>query len=325
MDKPLQFIEGRPQASWIKRPWPTKFAREVEFFPGILTKVQTISLEDPELQYYLNQYVDSSRPMAFDAEYTQPRNLNQNNEEAAKIALIQICGSNGALLIQRNINNPNQDLEQKGIQIMNNFLSNHNFFAKYTALDIIHMKDFFGQSFSRNIENIELTRIKSYQLNTNFQEMIERFAGNAKSDFLAKFLSYSDWSRIPLETRQVLFAAFHVVGLWKAYPNFPDPIYNYISDDMNCPTPIQYINGINRFRVNYDYQYIIIYDLGDLTRDELTDILRLKPSFIVLHWFNDKAIAEVDKITGYKKLLDARKISCGVLDVSVWADEDESF
>lgn len=325
MDKPLRFVENRPQASWLKRPWLMQQIRRVEFFENIFTNVQVVSLEDPELQTYLNKYADGDAPIAFDAEYTQPKNQNEySDQEEPKIALIQICGSNGALLIQRNLHDPDPKSEENGKRIMVDFFQNHKFYSKYTILDILHMKEFFGVSFSRNIENVELTRIRSHDLSTNFQEMIEKFAGKAKSDFLAKFLSFSDWSQNPLETRQVLYAAFHVVGLWKSYPSLPEPNLNFISDDMNCPTPIQYIKGIDRFPVNYDYQYIIMFNLHELSSTELTEILSVKPAFIVLHWFNDKAIAEVDKITGFKRLLEGRNIKCGVLDVSAWADEDEN-
>lgn len=334
MEKPLQFIENRPPASWIKKPWLTKLPRQVEFFKDILTNVQVVSIEDPNLHRYLNQFEDNDNPMALDAEYTQPRSRNANNpninnnisvDEGSKIALIQICGPHGALLIQRNLLNPNKEYEKRGIQIMTDFFDTHKFFAKYTVLDFKLMRDFFGQSFSRNIENVELTRIKAYTMSPNFRELIENFAGESTSDFLEKFLSFSDWSQTPLQTRQVLYAAFHVVGLWKAYQEFPEPIYDYISDDMNCPTPIQYINGINRFPVTYDRQYIILFNLQNKTQEELIEILAEKENFLLLHFFNDKAVVEVKKITGFKKFFDTRNIQCGVLDVSTWADEDDIF
>ncbi|OHT10312.1 hypothetical protein TRFO_04357 [Tritrichomonas foetus] len=300
--RPLRFGPGLPPPNRLGQLWTTEYPWAVEFFPNEFVNVTVTSIDSVSFKDTLESFIDD-KPMALDFEW------HQNKE----ISVIQICSSVGALIIQR-------DVRSGPSEILQQFFETNSFFSKYTKHDLKKMREIFGRHFNVNIEDIEITRIRAHNHSPNFLEIIKTFAGSPTGDFLVKHLAYSDWSKNPLQVNQVLYAAFHVVGLYKAYKNFPEPITNFICEDMNCPTPIQYIPGIERFDVSDEIEYLIVFPLNGKSDEEIMKILAGKPSFLrSIHHpksLGDKVIAEVSNIKGYQSYLENYGMKCGHLDIS---------
>ncbi|KAH0792520.1 3'-5' exonuclease family protein [Histomonas meleagridis] len=84
----------------------------------------------------------------------------------------------------------------------------------------------FNSTFSENLEDIAITRLIPYGHSENFVHMTHQFAGIPKAEFKDIKITKSNWEAPTLTVRQVLYAAFDVVALYVAYPNFPPPKQN---------------------------------------------------------------------------------------------------
>ncbi|KAH0789007.1 3'-5' exonuclease family protein [Histomonas meleagridis] len=209
----IHFNEGDTTlVEYEEKYWQLRETRKVEFFPGELTTVSLISVEDPDLKTYLNNLaVDPI--ISLDLEWDE------------ELCLFQFCSSSGVLII-RHPNGP-------GNQILKEFLSTHKFYAKGAGNDKKQLDMKFGETFTENIEDISVTRLVPYHYSENFMDMTVQFAGVPTAIFKELKITKSHWSQEVLTIRQVLYAAFDVVSLFKCYPNFPAP---KIKNKPNKPT-----------------------------------------------------------------------------------------
>jgi hypothetical protein len=175
--------------------WPAGESHTVEFYPGELVHTTVISSLDPSLSDHLQALSDGG-PISLDLEWV-PDYFQSTNP----IELIQLASSRGTLVITIDGSDA----------IVRQFLRTHRLFGKGTQTDRRRL----GEAF--DIEDIEVTRLAPNGLPINFTELTESFLGPSCAPFKAKSVSRSDWSRRPLTTRQVLYAAHDAHAIWRVY------------------------------------------------------------------------------------------------------------
>lgn len=197
-----------------KLSWGLKETRVVEFFPKVFYPVTLISTEIPEFENYLKDLSEDSTKNSSSDQFEESK-IAMDLEWEDELCLFQFCSSKRVLII-RHPNGPGNELLQK-------FLSTHNFFAKGASNDKKQLKLKFGEDFHQNIEDIAQTRLTPYGYSENFMQMTYQFAGKPTADFKDIRITTSRWSQKNLTMRQVLYAAFDVVAIYQCYPNFPPP------------------------------------------------------------------------------------------------------
>lgn len=180
--------------------WNLMEQYNIEFFPNEFYKVTLISTETPDLYDYLNGIVDGNK-IAIDLEW--------ENE----LCLFQFCTSKGVLVV-RHPNGP-------GNRILLEFLQHNKFFGKGMHNDFMHLTEKFNVDFKEEMEDIAMTRLIPYHYSENFMEMTLQFAGEPTDCFKNVVITKSNWEAKELSITQVIYAAFDVVAIFKAYPNFP--------------------------------------------------------------------------------------------------------
>jgi hypothetical protein len=164
--------------------------------------VTLISIDSPDYATHLSA-IDDGHTIALDLEWDD------------ELCLFQFCSSSGVLVIRHR--------DGAGDATLRSFLSSHKFYAKGIATDLKMLHQKFGDTFSDNIEDIARTRLSPYGHSLNFVQMTMQFAGAPTAEFKDAKISTSQWSAEILTARQVLYAAFDVVALFVAFPNFPPP------------------------------------------------------------------------------------------------------
>lgn len=200
----IHFHEGDPTLSYYESQyWNLNETRQVEFFTGNILPVTLISVINPNLESYLNKLTVDPE-IALDLEWTD------------ELCLFQFCSSAGVLIIRHPKGTGNETLK--------NFLKTHKFYGKGTRNDKKQLNKKFGDSFEENIEDIAQTRLVPYGNSENFISMTLQFAGKPAAAFKDLRITTSNWEQEVLTIRQVLYAAFDVVSLFKCYPNYPAPM-----------------------------------------------------------------------------------------------------
>lgn len=199
----IQFGPGFPDLkSYESRRWDVGETYSVEFFEDQFVNVTLISSDSPELESYLSALDDGGK-IAIDLEWED------------EISLIQFCSSKFVLIIKH--------VKGPGNILIYSFLSTHRFYGKGMHNDKKQLMNKFGSTFSENFEDIALTRLIPYGNSENFVKMTLQFAGKPKAEFKDIEITKSNWESKILSSRQILYAAFDVVALYVAYPNFPPP------------------------------------------------------------------------------------------------------
>lgn len=181
--------------------WKEDEEHSVEFFPNIFFLVRLIKVNSPKLENYLHE-LEGEETIALDLEWDD------------ELSLFQFCSCKKVLIIRHPLG--------EGNQVLQNFLKSHKFYAKGIHNDKIKLKEKFGQTFQENIEDIAKTRLVPHRFSENFMKMTLQFAGTPTAVFKDIRITVSDWSEShELTARQILYAAFDVVALYQAYPNFP--------------------------------------------------------------------------------------------------------
>lgn len=216
--------------------WYTDNSYDVEFFPGVMT---TVTLRDAACD--ISQYVNIMKkdPVIFvDFEYVMPY------KPAPPICLFQFCCSRGAYLFK-------QARMEYNIQ-MRDFLSiksGNKFVAKGAAGDLQRLKNYYGDDFEMDLEDVEMTRLRSYDDSANFDKMVLKFAGQPCAQFKDKTVSTSNWYTRTLSKKQIIYSAFDVVSLYCCYPNFPPPrnITYVVPDGVDPPKEIDIKQNFRTF------------------------------------------------------------------------------
>lgn len=306
--------------------WAVDTEKSVEFFKNNYTIIKLVSF-DKELDPYLN-WLDDGNPFAFDYQWgNKSRNQNEN-----PITLIQLCSSNGVLLIQRNpdITTNNENLLK--------FITSHQLFTKTTKNDYIKLKQTFGQDASKiQFEDVTRTRLLENGVSGSFDEMVDKFCDNIPAiNFDTKRIQRLSWDKNPLKKIQVIFAGFKVAALYQAMKNFPEPNLHYIPEDPNVSIPIQYIQGISRFKILPNLKYMLIYDLKEENPVDLLQIVGRKETFNYIYMFTkdgettdengpfDKAIIEVVNLKEFNKKIKKANCKISPIDTSLWEIETKS-
>ena len=214
-----------------KQEWLIGDSYNVEFFSGSLTPVVLLDAAS-DISEYVSK-MESDSVIFFDLEYVVM------SEEAPPICLFQFCCSSGAFIFKQTRIELNDQMKK--------FLSSENgkkFVGKGVNGDTQRLRDYFGEDFEINLEDIEQTRLYSYQESANFDEMVLKFAGQPESSFKDKKVSRSNWNAKTLSMKQVLYSAFDVVSLCKCFSSFP-PI-RCIS--YNPPNDTETIDVKKKFR-----------------------------------------------------------------------------
>ena len=178
--------------------WKVGESHDVEFFPGKWFHVLLATSDDPNIESLL-KHLEDGAPIAIDLEW---------NDE---ICLFQFCSSKGVLVI-RHPKGP-------GHPAIHSFLTRNLFYGKGMSNDRKQLYQKFHSEFPE-MEDIEATRLRPYGFSDNFIEMTREFAGEPTAEFKDLRITTSDWEAETLSSRQVLYAAFDVVALFVAYPNF---------------------------------------------------------------------------------------------------------
>ena len=200
----VQFGENLPSLEFYENKiWELNETKSVEFFKNKFFFVTLLSVNSNDLNNKLSK-IDVNDPIALDLEWDE------------ELCLFQFCYSNDVLII-RHPKGP-------GNETLFNFMKTHKFFAKGTHNDRIKLKEKFGFDFDNEIiEDIAETRLIPNDHSLNFMKMTLEFAGEPTAIFKDIKITKSDWDAAELSMRQVLYAAFDVVALYEAYPNFPEP------------------------------------------------------------------------------------------------------
>ena len=113
----IHFDEEHPLSYYETISWNVNETRLVEFFPGILTPVYLVSVNDPNLLSYLSLLEGDDSAFALDLEWED------------ELCLLQFCSSKCTLIV-RHPNGP-------GDETLKQFLSSHKFYAvSYTHLTL---------------------------------------------------------------------------------------------------------------------------------------------------------------------------------------------
>ena len=199
----IAFGEGKPDLNYYETiSWNLEEHHDVEFFPGAVFSVLLTSTEADQFETVLKSYEDNEA-MALDLEWE------------TELCLFQFCSSKGVLIVRHP--------PGEGNEVLRAFLRRNKFYAKGIHNDKIQLKAKFGEDFAENIEDIAATRLAPYNFSENFMAMTKQFAGEPSAIFKDVRITKSDWSLPELSARQILYAAFDVVALYQAYPNFPPP------------------------------------------------------------------------------------------------------
>ncbi|KAK8891696.1 hypothetical protein M9Y10_028916 [Tritrichomonas musculus] len=203
----IQFTSETPLSSFKKKNWLINQTAEIEFFPDTFTPVYLLNA-NTDLKKYIP--IISKDPVIFiDFEYVPFK------QQASPICLFQFCCSSGAFLFRQ--------LKWTKNKTMRDFLSKENglkFVGKGISGDLNRLRILFGKDFDMNIEDVEQTRLYPYEESVNFDQMVEKFAGEPTAQFKDKKISCSNWNAENLEMIQVIYSAFDVVALYNCYPNF---------------------------------------------------------------------------------------------------------
>ena len=120
--------------------------------------------------------------------------------------------------------NPKKFKKLNALKFLFNFLKAHFFYGKGINHDLQKLFQKFNYDFKNNIEDIARTRLEPYGHSINFVQMTLQFAGKPTAEFKDVRITKSNWDLPELSMRQVLYAAFDVVAISVAYPNFPPPM-----------------------------------------------------------------------------------------------------
>lgn len=202
MNSIIHFGNGFPTLlDYGKLPWNLNSKYSIEFYPDFVISVLLISTNDLHLQDNLNNIENGEEPIALDLEWED------------EICLFQFCSSKGCLIIRHPCG--------QGNPILRSFLETHSFYGKGNHNDLQKLTEKFGLTFKIDLEDIERTRLIPNSCSINFIQMSEQFAGQSTAVFKDKEMTFSNWEDETLSMRQVMYAAFDVVALFKCYPNFP--------------------------------------------------------------------------------------------------------
>lgn len=202
----IRFGNDLPELSYYETlDWHLNETRIVEFFPEKYYEVTLISVAEDNsiLIKYLNK-IDSQLPIAIDLEWED------------ELCLFQFCLDTTVVIIRHPKGTANEFLF--------NFLKSHFFYGKGINHDLIKLYEKFNYDFKENIEDIARTRLEPYGHSINFIQMTLQFAGKPTAEFKDVRITKSNWDLPELSMRQVLYAAFDVVAISVAYPNFPPPM-----------------------------------------------------------------------------------------------------
>lgn len=203
----IHFTSESDFDGYEQRNWLINDCYNIEFFPGCLSPVILLDA-NTNITKYLQMM--ASDPIIFiDFEYVMPY------KRAPPICLYQFCCKYGVFLFKQTRMNFNGQLK--------NFLiksSGHKFFAKGIYGDMIRLREMFGDDFEIDIEDVEETRLNPYNESCNFDAMVIKYAGEPKAHFKDKTVSRSNWNKVKLSMKQVIYSAFDVVSLFHCYPNF---------------------------------------------------------------------------------------------------------
>lgn len=203
--------------------WPFPNTKTVEFFPNTFFTVTLISVNDPNLKFYLQQiHDDCISESKNDPEITKYHSkIAIDLEWEIELNLFQFCSPQRKILI---IRHP----DGKGNEILFNFLTSHLFYGKGIDNDVKQLQRKFEYLFPHKksfdflniIEDVSKTRLIPYGYSSNFIQMTKQFAGNPCADFKDAEMTMSNWLATDLTVRQVLYAAFDVAAIYQCYPNF---------------------------------------------------------------------------------------------------------
>lgn len=164
----------------------------VEFFPKKPVSLKVVDSNDPNLGNILEFLVDG-QPMSIDLEWKPDRLADFH-----PISLFQFASSKGIIIVTNS--------SPCGTTQLKHFIESHQLFGKGMTYDHFKLLTMFGTTFQ--IEDIEHSRILPNGLPVNFNSLVEELIGTPAAQFKDKTVSTSDWSRRPLSTKQILYAAF---------------------------------------------------------------------------------------------------------------------
>lgn len=201
----------------------------VEFFAGRITKVLLLDANSDISKYIKKMMTDTV--IFLDLKYSK------KSKNTPEISLFQFCSSAGAYIFKQTQKEPNDQ--------MKNFMRLENkvkFVGKGINGYVQRLKNFFGDDFLINIEDIELTRLIPYKYSTDFDAMVLKFASKPEVQFDDQNINKLDWNSKNYSMKQIIFAAFNVVALYHCYQNFqPRQSFMFIpsTNKENCKTDIK--------------------------------------------------------------------------------------
>ena len=196
--QPVICFRETPLEKIARKRWTYPGFVGVEFFPDQFVSVRVTSICEPGFDALL-RWVDDGEKMMLDLEW------KPGNDTLP--CLFQIGSSNGVLIIKH-------PPELPADPHLREFLLNHEFYMKGMFMDREKLQMRFGDDFElTQFDDIEESMLKPHGLPINFNKMIRTLARESPcAQFKDKSISVSDWTG-QLETGQVLYAAFDVVGL----------------------------------------------------------------------------------------------------------------
>lgn len=203
---------------WIDGYWPAGNSKLVEFFPNEFTEVCFVESNFEFLKERLESLVDGN-PIALSIK------MGLSNPE--KIALIQMCTSNGCILIFYKHDSP----------LIKDFLMNHEFVVFDRVKNRIKniLKKEFNVNF-KHINDIQPVLFWKYHLKGSINRMIKNFyAQKPTTDFFNSKIINSDWES-KLSIPMILFAGFEVAGLIKLVQNIN---YEKLDKELEERTQLQ--------------------------------------------------------------------------------------
>lgn len=192
--------------------WKHGETKKVKYFAEYdPVDVTLLSVTDPSLESSLLNLVDGD-PIALDLEWRQG-----NGGINIPVNVYQLCTTKGCLVVH--------DVQEVPPIALRNFLSSssgNKFISKGCGNDRINLMKRFGEDFVIDMEDVERSRLAPYGHSLNFVQMVRKFAGEPLMEIKNKRVTMSCWNNTELSVKQVLYAAFDVVSLYKCIPNFPE-------------------------------------------------------------------------------------------------------
>lgn len=189
-------------AALLSRGVPVGRLYELEIIEGEHTPVWYLNHDSPDVVARL-EFARGSGELALDLEWRFDFSGVNN-----PIALMQFCGSNGAVIVKM--------CGPTASPALTEFVQRNRFIMKGASCDIRKMENMFGVK--AEIEDLEVSRLAPHGITPNFMNAFSTLSmKKTTAEFKNKKISMSNWAAPYLNHMQFLYACFDAIATYRIY------------------------------------------------------------------------------------------------------------